>query len=936
MFEHIRKRIIRELVKEIKNLDDKRIELVGHNYISMRENQQMVHHGLNIEYMAAGYTVDSFSDDSMIVGEYSAQKGYFEYSGAAQDPVFDKINNDIEHALRHKKPEGPQKIYLISNQLENPSFRAKFNKTSLAMEYGERLIIIDARELAKGIHDQTVNNTVASQFYRGYFPTYFQLLDNFEYFGKLPSICSDFVCEQAIFEAIDNHYRSGKNICILSGVSGTGKTQSAIDYVRRNITIYPNYIWISGDDWKLHTSLSSVQRSRGGAPINVAGLFNSSKSILVIDNINRNIESSEFSELAPGFERGGIILMTSQLSEPNNSLYLTIPRLSENTAFTILGEVESSSSELCREFIAKCSFSPLILSVTKKLIADQSSDRDDIYREVLAVPEVVGDSNGKSVLRKILDGLDRHIMDALRKIARSGLNAYDIEFLRYFVGFFNCNSLQKLSMLIPDNTTGVLRIHDLITTAVRDEETDGIELTRSLELFVKKYSGDMTPSVIRQLHLSAELINGENLRRGAREVDWLLYALMQLEGQNRLLAHELLHGHKLDKDSSLVLVKSVIDAKEIHSYTIEDREERKKYYLTCIHLYDQLMAQDLAKDIYFELLHHRGKALRRCGRLNEALESFSELLSAKPDWHATHGQIAHLGSQRGATDALKLAGTESMRTLVEFIVNDSHVMPLRVILSSVARLRSYRNVGEEINQDSQIVESLANAIAMSALEGLDQFYEAFVAFTSLFGFRHSSICVKLAETIPEMTSVPVDQIEKRQWLSACESLTNSAIAAIREDKIELSRQLINSALGFANEIIDKSKLNSFEARCIAKTFNVAEKPDLALAAIDRIDEEDVNHWLLYEKSKAFLQMSHDYTSRALQVAKECFSSAETDEKGSQRLSIYHDLLAMCYLKLGEDKIAAVEFEKAVSLCNNDKYQADLKNKLDGLKAKRHL
>jgi hypothetical protein len=155
--------------------------------------------------------------------------------------------------------------------------------------YGDKLIIIDARELAKGIYEQSVNNPYAADFYKSFFPSFSQNLDNYEYFGKLSTICASYVSEENILNAITKHYENGSSICVLHGVSGSGKTQAVIDFIHNKTDAFGNYIWISGDDWKVNTSLSSVQRTRGGVPVNVAGLFNSTKSILVIDDCSRGV-----------------------------------------------------------------------------------------------------------------------------------------------------------------------------------------------------------------------------------------------------------------------------------------------------------------------------------------------------------------------------------------------------------------------------------------------------------------------------------------------------------------------------------------------------------------------------------------------------------------------------------------------------------------------
>lgn len=929
MSEHIKKRIIKGLIEEVTCLDATGIELVGHNYISLRENQKMIHRGLNKDYMPSGYTVDTFSDDSSIVGEYSAEKGYFEFSGAKDNPVYTKINKDISHALDHKKGGGIDKIYLISNQEEIPSFRAKFNSTQVGQAYSDRLIIIDARELAKGVYEQSINNPTASNFYKQYFPTFSQNMDNYEYFGKLPNICNGYVNEETIINAVSNHFEKRNNICVLHGVSGSGKTQAAIGFVRRNIDTFPNYIWIGGEDWRADSSLCSVQRTRGGSPVNIVGLFNSEKSILVVDNCASGIEPNIFDELALGFEKGGVVLVTSQISVPQSSAYLSIPQLSIDSALEILGETKSSASEICKEFISKCRFSPLILSMTKKLFHDQGLNKEDLYREILNEPELVDDPSGTSIVRKILGGLETPTLKALKKVANSGKNHHDIEFLRHFIGVFSCNSLQKLSILVPENIPGVLRVHDLISIAAQDE-IDSSPIVAKIEDFISQRSGDMTPSVLRQIHLCSDLIYGEHQCRGRRDVDWIHYALLQLEGEQKLELIDGLYDQEITSNSSLQKIKSVIDAKEIHSYSIEDKNAREEYYIKCIRIYDGLLSEEINEDIRLELLHHKGKALRRSGDFTEALNAFNELLELKPEWHATYGQIAHLGTHFNVEQEVKNAGEAAMRSLLDYIQNDLYSVPLRVSLAALARLRSYNQIVREINDQQEFVKKLAEVISMSSLEGLDQFYEAFVSFTSMFGYRHSVTCVSIAEAIPEMIAIPPSQVEKRQWTSACESLTNSSMAARKENKESLANLLIGVAISFANEISNCEQLSSYQGRCVAKTYNIGNEPKNAITAINKVPEMEVNHWLLYEEAKAYLKLGENHFHDALSSANRCFKLAKLDAKAATRISIYHDLLSSCYAKLNDQENTVSELRKAIENCTNEKYRGELEFRIANL------
>lgn len=926
MFEHIKKRIVKELAEEVAYLDATGIEIVGHHYISVRERQTLVHRGLNKDYKPSAYSVDSFSDDSSIVGEYSSEKGYFDYSGNSNNYEYKKIEKDILHALKHKEPNGPDKIYLVSNQEEQPSFRSKFNTTRFAKEYGDRLIIIGARELAKGIYDQSIHNPNAAEFYKQFFPIFSQNMDNYEYFGKLPNICSEYIKEEAFINAVARHYKSGKNVCVLHGLSGSGKTQLAIDFVRTNISNFSSYIWITGEDWKGNTSLSSVKRTRGGAPVNVAGLFNTQKTILVVDNFPRDLDTSSFHELESGFQHGGVVLVTSQISSHQDSICLSMPIMSIGSAFKTLGESENSASNLCKDFVSKCRFSPLILSMTRRLSSEQGIDKENIYSEILKDPELVGDSSGVSIVRKILSSLEVSSHRALIKVANSGKNYHDIGFLRYFIGSINCRYLQKLSILFPENTPGVLRVHDLIALAVQ-EELDVTELVLSVERYISEKNGDMTPSVLRQIHLCADLLQEEHINRGFRDIDWVHYSLLQLEGGKKLGIHNELHDLEINSTSSLPKIKCVIDAKEAYSYQIKDNDQKHQYYNKCIELYSALLDERISEDIRLELLHHKGKALRRLGKSLESLEVFQGVLILKPEWHATCGQIAHLGTQYGVEKEVKEAGEKSMRNLLGFIEQDLFSVPLRVSLAALARLRSYKNISNYINGEKELVKKLADVISMAALEGLDQFYEAFVSFTSNFSYRHSEICVSIAETLPEMVAIPPSQVEKMQWTSACESLTNSSVAAEREGKDSLSKLLIGFALDFADEINSKEQISPYEARCVAKTYNIGSQPEKAVIAAEKVAAEKINYWLLYEKAKAYIILGSGYYKEALETAKKCFNLAKADEDASFRISIFHDLLSKCYERLGEKSNAAEELEKAIDKCMNAKYKSELERKL---------
>lgn len=923
-FEHVKKRIVNGLIDEIVAMGATELELVGHAVIELLEAKKLIHHGINKDYRPVGYTVDTFSQDGSTVGEYSALKGYFENSAKDGDPPhFKKIEDDIDHALTHGSPKN---IYLIASQEEPESFRGKFRATNRGKTYAEIVKILDARELAKHIYKFSVDNPDSAGFFGDFFPEFAQNLQNYEYYGRVPGICENHHTEEAILNAVRAHYAKGGGLCVLYGLSGSGKTQAAIDFVHKEVAAFENYVWISGDDWKKDTPLSSIQRSRGGVPFNVAGAFNSARTLLVIDSLERTVDTNALSELRQGFGRGGVVFVTSQLNSPGNADYVAIPALSSESAAKVLGEDPINLSSAADDFIQACRFSPLILATTRNIAAIGDIAKDDLYREILSDPQALSQEDGTSIMKSLLKRLGPNTLEALVKIADSGSNVHDSRFLAHFLGQNERVNLQRLAILQPATVPGVLKVHDLICDAVRDRPGSKV-IADAVEDYVRKFSGEMMPTVIREIHLSLEQLLAANIERGSRPPDWLQYALLQVSSGAMQPCAADLHARAITAQSSLSEVLCIIDGKEAHAYGIEDEAIRQEYYRACAAEYRHAIDAGVNEEVRAELLHHRGKTLRRCGMPEEAWTSFSELLSIRPGWHATYGQIAHLGTQKEASDQLKSEGEGAMRWLVEKMLADVASVPLRVSLAAITRLRSYRGIAEYLSADGERVERIAEAIAMSALEGLDQFYDAYLSFTTVFGYRYMEVCVALAEALPEILATPPDAVEPRQWVSACESLTNTAIAAGRLGKHDLAARINKAAATFADAIDTADVITPYAARAIAKAYNSAGMPQKALNRIGKFEHCNIDHWLLYQKSKAQLLLD---VPDALQTAERALGSAKADPRAAERLAIYFDQLSQCAEKQRNLPLAKSYSEDAISHCKDEQYLRELKKRKQSL------
>ncbi|UYA60799.1 hypothetical protein NAL19_2694 [Pectobacterium sp. F1-1] len=930
MSELIKMRVVRDLIDELAYIDPTSLELIGHKVIETLENKTLVHHGINKDYKPVGYTVDTFSQDFTVVGEYSTVSGYFDdSSGKKKENRFDKIENDIAHAIEQASATPPTKIYLVTTEEEPASFRGNFNKSRIAEDDRKRVHFIDARELAKAIFKCSQENSQIADFFRHYLPDFSQNLDRYEYYGRVPSACAQHQTEQPFVDAMQSHFATGAEVCVLHGLSGSGKTQAAIDFVHAELPRFGNYLWIAGVDWSEGTPLTAIKRSRGGAAINVAGLFNATRTLLVIDDLDRAVTIESFAELSKGFLLGGRVLVTSQLGAPGSEIHLQLPPMSMSTGFQILGESEDVASPTCKQFVEACRFCPLILAVTREVAKVDDMPRDELYSEVLQDPKTVHTNDGGNVMERILSRLSGENREALRKIADSGCTTYDSQFLRSFIGVNARVSLQNLAILNRTAATATLSVHDLICRVLRSGNSVSHELASAVARYIDQKRGEMVPSVLRQIHLCSNQLQAAYVAGiEAAEPGWVTYSLLQFDNPSRAALISELHCVDLHSEMPIAQLLCIIDAKEAASYDL-GKEERIAYYKTCADVYGKIAIEAENPDVRAEMLHHQGKALRRCGEIDAALECFRQLLAERPEWHATYGQIAHLGMQSDANSEAKRQGEVAIRRLVDEVRQGLFTVPLRVSLATLSKLRSYGQVSAEIGADAAMVRQLGDLVALSALEGFDQFYEAFLALTALFGYRHGATCLTVAEVYPDMLAIFPNTVDRRQWVNACEALANVSIVARRSGSHTLAAKLESTMRAFADELSRDTGIQPYTARVLAKTFMAIGDHQGALDAANKIANDAKDHWLLYQQAKAELALG--LLEPALATAMCALKSAEKDPKGKARLSIYHDLLSQCLEALGAFSDALISAETALDLSGDEKYRQHLNARVDELK-----
>lgn len=146
----LREMCIENVKKVLESLDSTRFEKMCYVLIDYITGERLHHRGENIQGDAVGYTVDSYSDDGRIVGEYSVDKKYFS--------DLKKPKQDIMHAC--KEFPGLERLYLCVGIMSTPSQGT--DMANLCKEYEKKYKItikwFDSRFIAEIITDEIGNN----------------------------------------------------------------------------------------------------------------------------------------------------------------------------------------------------------------------------------------------------------------------------------------------------------------------------------------------------------------------------------------------------------------------------------------------------------------------------------------------------------------------------------------------------------------------------------------------------------------------------------------------------------------------------------------------------------------------------------------------------------------------------------------------------------
>ncbi|WEL43666.1 hypothetical protein P0D91_05015 [Pseudomonas sp. CBSPBW29] len=635
---------INQLAREI-SLIGQPFEIFGGLFLRLVLNIPVGSQGVNAAGFPVAGVVDGVSADGLIAAEYSAEKCYFTSSMA-------KARKDLEHVLR--KASSAREIYLVAGSKKRPQSAKKFVDDVMASSQmkGRTLHMLGAEEIATSIVDQGLLSDDIVLKMSAYLPSLAKFADE-EAAQALVPIPDDRRLSRPEVDRHLDELLSLQKCIVISGMGGTGKSDTAAALAHRNRDQYQTVIWLSGAEVPTVEKLSAVAISRIGELRNVAGLLKHQRCLLIIDDANEELRIESLTTFcAPGSN----IVLTRRKSL--DGAY-QLPLMSRGEALTLVNrDVEHCPPGVFQKIWKAVGGHALTINLINAAVAEGTT-WDDIELDCRA-PGIL-DSNGQTLADILLGRLRAVVQSPLSVFEWADQPNVDAELLKTLTAPSVIRLVQKHGLVAADRPN-VVRLHDVVFNSLSVQPWWGDQQRAPITEKVCNYLGHTATktglsfwSAAANLHQRIQhlVTNGE--RHPA-----LIYALALVwspaEVEPALLGDPVkLAALVRARTSPTPVITTMALLETIEKLYLHEKirgEDHAKDQLALrLMMFDDLeSAPGLTSKQRSEILHHKGKALNRLDRKNEALHIFRSIMAGEHPLAESEVQIMRLLRLRSAEE----------------------------------------------------------------------------------------------------------------------------------------------------------------------------------------------------------------------------------------------------------------------------------------------
>ena len=913
------------LTQEIEGLDSLRFEKLCYILTDALSGKKLIHKGTDSRGQPRRSTVDSYSDDGTIVGEYSVDKNYFS--------DLSKPRGDINHALR----EHPQvnKIYLLSGVRMRPS-EGK-NITALCHEmqmcFQGDVFWYDAEELAKYILKDLLPKTEIVRRLSKFLPclkSIYLSSPNTVVFPKLPPNY------QTAPETIEKAYQilTSRRVLLLTGFSGIGKSALAVKLAGKLLEdeqLYTAYFIDSAIQIKSCRDLFAAEGELGGQRINLLGTLRTRRSLIILDDLRYDIDQI-LDQLQQDVGDSSYVIVTSQLSSGyagQANMEFHVPFLEDealirNVVNWKLPKEKRCLPEQIHLIAQKAKGYPLVLNCIRTSILYGSLEPEDLenFLEDIADVEVEGE---KKLMFRLLNGHLDAVGRGLWSIRWLESQYISEPLLEKIASKADVASLRKRSLI--QCTTGVIKIHDVIYQCMRELSMEGVterEYERCQQRFYqffKRERDTKSADYFKALHLHEEKIAA--LARECQEPgeEWYFYLhslssnsaeLLPASMEERLTAWP-------DGTPNKYVVGAILEYIDYRLRRMGYKDPARKSYIRASieMLCNALPRLESSKDIYQNVAHHIGKLLVMAGDQDNAMCCFQHILESAPGRHETRLQIARIYKRTNRAD---LALPEYRRLLDTYLNGDS--ISMSVVLAAyedICSMKMEKTVEKHYLLDQFLM--LQKAVASMAVESFDQPYKALSKIMKFYTYDYPEKAVQLMHSVPIPSTGTIRQ-DSCFAVAQMYKERGKAIMWARDEEISESGQeqsYFAAAEEFYCAMPSGILSREFENTQRAENLLLLGRLQEAKSVLMHLDEKksSASPFWQYRMGQALAHGDEESLRQAEIHFQRAIDLELVKDKNSKFLAAFFHEKANVLIQLGDSR-AKDCFEQALAHCGDDK------------------
>lgn len=890
-------------------------EAFGTRFADSLVDQKMSHRGLNADGHPVGHTVDSVSATGTVAAEYSAEEGYFK-------SPFVKLFKDLRHS-RESHPQA-ERILLLSSKECGPKAHTQLVNLAARLKRWLRidLEIYDSRRQAEHIVDCILLDDKAVDTLSPYLAPLEKVRAEFAATHLLPKLVTGYVQQGQVERELQDRVTNSR-VATLSGISGSGKSETAVAVATALQAGFETVIWVPAGEIREENDLNAVSVERRVHKLNLLHWLRDRSCLVVLDNLTARLSSEELRQYCSS---KSAVIVTRQVSVEGD---MRMPLLERTEARSLLEQGVGRCPDDVFEVVWKTvGGHPMALRLMNSGV--RSSSWEDLKEDCAAIGEYLDEDGLQRLADRLLERLRPVVERELALFLWCKSARLDRSFARFVLKPVGLRKLDEACLLAADRKD-VARLHDIVYASAH-----------SIKIPTEKYAAEFDAALdshIEAITLAEGLdlsflnfidVHGQMIKALLHEIpgrSTLAYCLAHSSADkdvNRALlgdpaqrSKEILSGGKV-KDMDVSAICETIEA--IYRKVKYDSgiDAARTELDTNLPIFEELSkAPSISRFSYCTVLHHRAKALRNLKRFDDAIPLCEQVLA----------EFAHPATKLLLARLLLLkrdnASIERSKELLFELLEEAQVSPEAADISIT--LAAIETLGwgelkpwfpEALNKFGGLV---AECIIESATRMLDHAFLAFASIGRFLQYNAPDQFHLILKALPKRTPEEArDDKERAAWAEILLSASKSDQCP-EEDRENIRLE----ALGFYEALERPSEFSQQEHGQLLFLLN---RFDDAIRVLNPLVTNSPNPWNRYWLSKALLAHGDLPVDTDLSAALRLIDESLGDPKGkTYRASFLEHRWEI--RKAGKDTSAIDDLQEAHDCCTNQKYKESLAKKL---------